>query len=183
MRSLGAAQGLLATAACVLAGLGTGVFVADAASSAKQAAVAACTARQLTAQVESSSGAAGTVVLRVVFHNRDAACTLDGYPNLRLRRGARTLPTRTVRGALGILGKVVGPVKVATGGRAFLLVAYSYTPAGKGGRADSKAISSCPEASGVDVWVKGWKRPVKVDALIAACDGGLLRVTPFLSPS
>lgn len=157
-------------------------MAAGPAAAAPEPAVA-CTARQLTARVESSSGAAGTIVLRISLRNTGNACSLTGYPTFRLRDGGGPLPTRTVHGGLPILETKADAVDIAPGDRAFVLVAYSDV---SGGTARDKAatrVAPCPATTGVDVWLNGWQRPVRIAAKLTACDGGRLRTSPFLRPA
>lgn len=185
---------LLAAVGCCGAALAAGVTGAGAAARTGEVSAApsgkaagspaACTARRLAGAVESSSGAAGTIVLRISLTNRGPACTLAGYPTLRLRQGSLPMPTRTLRGGLSLLEAPANPVELApASGRAFLIVAYSDRPPGKGRGKAAQALSECPGASAVDLRMNGWQRPVRVRALITAWDGGLLRSSPFLHPA
>ena len=165
-----------------LAAGGIGAVAAGPAAAAPEPAVA-CTARQLTARVESSSGAAGTIVLRISLRTTGSACSLTGYPTLRLRQDGRPLPTRTVHGGLPLLEARADPVQLGPASRAFLLVAYADLPPGDRRGRRSTGVSPCPGASSLEIWVNGWLRPVSVAATITACDGGRLRVSPFLHPA
>lgn len=149
------------------------------AAAADGASLPACQARQLSARVQSSSGAAGTILMRIAIRNSGADCALVGYPELRLRKGTTTLPTRTVRGGLSILEADSDAVELSRERGAFLLIAYTNADAGS----PAASPGACPESRGVDLWHRGWKRPVRVQAMIAACDGGLIRTSPFLHPA
>ena len=166
------------------AALGAAALVALGSAAAAPAAPAAdppaCTARQLAAGVDSSSGAGGIVVLRVAVANRGALCRLEGSPTLRLRNHAAALPTRTVRGGMPLLQALADPVDLATGERAFLLVVYSTQTGGARRGTASAGSSACPDATHIDILVNGWRRPVSFAVKALACDGGRLRISPFL---
>jgi hypothetical protein len=163
-----------ATAAALL-----GVSFAGPAAAADGNALPACQARQLDARVQSSSGAGGTILMRIAIRNSGTACALLGYPELRLRKGKAAMPTRTMRGGLSILDADSDAVELSRTRGAFLLIAYSDAGAGSA----AATAGTCPETTGVDLWHRGWKRPVRVRAMIAACDGGLIRTSPFLHPA
>lgn len=110
-------------------------------------------------------------MLRIALRNAGDPCSLAGYPSLRLRKGAARLPTRTVHGGLPLLEAPADAVALDPGARAYLLIVYV------------DRMGGCPETSGLDLWLHGWKRPVKVSAMIAACDGGTIRTSPFLHPA
>ena len=170
MRGLSAATGLLLALWGAAALVGTAAAAAPATRTPARA-VPACTSRQLAATVDSSSGAGGTIVLRIAVRNDGTHCRLAGYPALRLRKGSTLLPTRTVHGGLSLLDAPADAVALAPGARAYLLLVYV------------DRMGGCPETSGVDLWLPGWRRPVKISAMIAACDGGTIRTSPFLHPA
>lgn len=180
MRYLGAVTSLLVAAVC--AGAGSAAELKSPSSthstsslshSSSAPSASPCAARQLTAAVESSSGAAGTVFLRVAIRNFGARCSLDGYPQLRLWQGTKGLPTRTQHGGLPLLGGTSSPVELgAPEDRAYLVLAYFVVP--------ETREHGCPGSSGVKVWMPGWRQPLAVPAMIAACRNGLIRTSPFL---
>lgn len=175
-----AAVVVLLGALAALAALPAAGAPAKGRAAARGPAAPACTARQLHADIESSSGAAGTVVLRIGIRNTGAACTLAGHPRLQLGRGAAALPTRTVHGGMPLLETVADPVELADGGRAFLLVAYRDRPVGATRDTALSGSPSCPAATHIDMRVDGWRRVLRVAVRTAPCDGGLLRISPFL---
>ncbi len=167
-------------AAAALASLAVAAVAAPSSSSAL---VATCTARQLHATVKGSSGAAGTVILRVALSNVGTRCTIAGYPTLELHRKTQRMPTRTVRGGLPLLETTADTVTLAPGGSTYLLVAYSDMPTRVARDTAAVGFSPCPAASGVRITVPGWQRAVEVPATIVACNGGTLRISPFLHPA
>lgn len=185
MRCLSAAARVVASVSLLGALAGLTAHTAAAAPHATQAHALpsnapACTARQLRAAVESSSGAAGMIVLRIGIRNTATPCALAGHPSLRLGMGPEALPTRTVRGGLALLEAEPNAVELSTRDRAYLLVVYNDRPAGAARDTAATGGSSCPDATHIDIRVPGWQRVLRVRVKAMACNGGLLRTSPFL---
>jgi len=89
-------------------------------------AAAACSAGQLSGHLRDSSPDLGSIVLSIAVRNiSPQACTLRGFPGLRLHSAAGPLPTHVVLlHLLAILDRPVTTVYLVPGARASLLVAY-----------------------------------------------------------
>jgi hypothetical protein len=137
-------------------------------------AAALCGAGQLTGTVRQSSGAAGTAAVSIAIRNvSPATCTLRGFPRLKLRNAAGTLPTLVRHGGLVILEQPVTTVTLAPGQRASLLVAWSNIPTG--------SQTSCPQATRLVIILRNGHGRFSIAFTGAPCNGGLLRESPFLA--
>lgn len=137
------------------------------------AAAAPCHGTNLSGKVRQSTGAAGTIALSIALRNTsNSTCSLRGYPLLKLRNAAGPLPTRVRHGGLALLERAVATVTLAPGRAASLLLAYGDVPVG--------AETSCPAADDLVVILRHGQGRVHVSADIGACNGGLLRISPFL---
>ncbi len=94
-----------------------------------------CLNIQLTITPERSSGAAGHIAILYRIHNmRATACSLTGYPGVRLLdRSFRDLPTHLGRGGLVLDGhRTPSTVSVAGHGDAWFALEYQDVPAADG---------------------------------------------------
>jgi hypothetical protein len=156
---------LLCALSCVLA--------AQAAASAGRA-LAACSGSHLTGRVAGSSGAAGTISMAIRLRNvSNRACTMTGYPRLRILDGTTRLPTRVTHGGLSFLNRPVTRVRVAPGGVATILVAYEDVPVGN--------ETTCPSGTALLVRPPGSLSAVRVRATTTACGRGHLWTSPVLA--
>lgn len=154
---------------CALAG----IVAAQAAAGPTQA-LAACSGSHLTGRVAGSSGAAGTISLAIRLRNVSTrACTMTGYPRLRILDGAVRLPTRVTRGGLAFLDRPVTTVRLAPGGVASILVAYEDVPVG--------SETTCPNGDALLVRPPGSRTAVRVKAATTACGRGHLWTSPVLA--
>jgi hypothetical protein len=134
--------------------------LAPATVSAAAPAAPTCRPAQLAGRVGGSTGAAGTIMLAVVLRNTSrTACSLRGYPALRLYRPHRSLPAHVQHGGLVPLNRRVRGVTLRPRGRASVLVAYHDVPSGS---------QACPVAT--TLFVGG----VAVSIRATACGGRLL---------
>ncbi len=144
------------------------------ATAAPSAALAACTGSHLSGRVAASSGAAGTISIAIRLRNvSNRACTLTGYPRIRIVDGTTRLPTRVTRGGLAFLQQPVATVRLVPGAVASLLVAYEDVPVG--------SESSCPSGDALLVRPPGSASAVRVRAATTACDRGHLWISPVLA--
>jgi len=143
-------------------------------TAAARPAAAPCTAGQLTGKVRESSGAAGTIALSIAVRNvSPAACSVRGFPGLRLLTAASgPLPTIVVHGGLAIFIRPVTTVNIAPGARASLLVAYSDVPGGPG---------SCVHAKRLRIILGNGHGAFSLPFVALACSHGRLFESPFLA--
>jgi hypothetical protein len=158
---------MLAVAAAVAAIAGLAALPAPTASSAT------CRASELRGSVLDSSGAAGTIALSLTLRNVGPACTLHGYAGLQLRTAAHPLPTRVRHGGLSFLSGPPRLVRLARGGRASILVAYSDVPVGRERR--------CAAATRLAIRPPGRPGRLTISAAVGACNHGTLRESPVLA--
>jgi hypothetical protein len=145
--------------------------LAPAAGAGAHASLTSCRPNQLSGRVGSSTGAAGTIGVAVVLHNRSqTTCTLRGYEPLRLYRPHRFLPTTVRHGGLAPLDRPVRTVTLHPGGNATILIAYHDVPSGNQPCLTSTAlfVLSIGRLDGI---------PVSVHAM--AC-GGVLLESPVI---
>jgi hypothetical protein len=126
----------------------------------------ACAPQSLLYRTTRVEGGAGTFLIHLAVRTRGPACTLSGYPSLRIvgRRGP--LPTRVRHGGLAVLNGKPRPVAVTSSRPAHLLVAYNDVPTGNERRC----------AQGVALLVNG----VRVNVGTIACNRGRLLESPYL---
>ncbi len=137
---------------------------------------AACAARDLTAKVVGSEGAAGTFELTVALHNTSTlSCPLEGYPGAQLLDASGTeLATHVVSGGnYQFTNFAPAPVVLGPGATAYFNLAYSDVPTG--------TETACPTATQIEV-----TPPHAVDHDVVAvnavvCNGGTLTVSPVFS--
>jgi hypothetical protein len=156
-------------ALCILA-----CAVASQATASPGRALGACSGSHLTGRVAGSSGAAGTISLAIRLRNvSNRACTMTGYPRLRIVDGTTRLPTRVTHGGLSYLERPVKRVRLAPGGVASILVAYEDVPVGN--------ETSCPSGNALLVRPPGSALAVRVKAATTACGRGHLWTSPVLA--
>ena len=157
--------------ALVAAAAVTGLVLAT--TAAASPAVARCTGGQLAGKVRRTSGAAGTIAVSIAVRNTSpAACTLRGFPRLKLRNDAGPLPTRVRHGGLALLNRPVRTITLAPGQRATLLVTYSDVPRGS---------ETCRQATRLVVILGNFKGRFTVPFPAAPCNQGTLNESPFLA--
>lgn len=155
----------LCVVACVLA---------TQASAAPGRVLGACSGSHLTGRLAGSSGAAGTISLAIRLRNvSNRACTMTGYPRLRIVNGTTRLPTRVTHGGLPFLERPVERVRLAPGGVATILVAYEDVPVGTETR--------CRSGSALLVRPPRSAAAVRVEAATTACGRGHLWTSPVLA--
>ena len=129
---------------------------------------------QLSAQVRQSSGAAGTIAVSIAVRNiSPAACTLHGFPRLRLLNAGGPLPTYVVHGGLAILQRPVTTINLAPGARASLLVAYSDVPSG--------SETTCEHATRLVIILRHFGGRFSLAFNAHACSHGRLFESPFVA--
>lgn len=148
--------------------------VAAQAAAAPSRTLARCSGSHLAGRVTGSSGAAGTISLAIRLRNVwNRACTMTGYPRLRIVTGTTRLPTRVTHGGLSFLERPVKRVRLSPGGVATILVAYEDVPVGKETRCRSgDALLVRPPRSAA---------AVRVRAATTACGRGHLWTSPVLA--
>jgi hypothetical protein len=132
-----------------------------------------CRASQLHGKRLDSNGAAGTILFSVTLRNSAAACTLAGYPSLRLEGAHGLLPTRVVHGGLPVLNEKPKLVKIARGGKASVLISYGDVPVG--------SETTCPTGNAIRLRppkAKGW---LTITVATHACRHGTLHESAILS--
>jgi hypothetical protein len=161
-----AVAGVVALAALTL------VFVVQ--TAAAKPAAAACGAGQLSGKVRQSSGAAGTIALSIAVRNTSAsACSLRGYPRLKLRNASGPLPTNVRHGGLSILIRPVTTVTLAPGKAGSLLLAYSDVPTGN--------ETHCKNATSLVIILGHGHGRFTIPFAGAPCNHGRLWESPFLA--
>gem|GEM_PF-929730 len=132
-----------------------------------------CTASQLKGSLLDSQGAAGTILFSVTLKNSGAACSLKGYPSLRLKGAHGLLRTHVDRGGLAVLNSTPRRVKLKHLGRASVLVSYSDVPVG--------SESSCPHGKALRLRPPGVSDWLTVRVSTYACTRGTLHESPVLA--
>ena len=132
-----------------------------------------CAASQLKGKLLDSQGAAGTILFSVTLKNSGAACSLKGYPSLRIKGAQRLLPTRVVHGGLSVLNSTPKRVRLAHLGRAIVLISYGDVPVG--------SESSCPQCKALRLRPPGAGDWLTVSVSTNACGRGTLHESPVLA--
>ncbi|MGZ4386603.1 MAG: DUF4232 domain-containing protein [Gaiellaceae bacterium] len=133
-----------------------------------------CSPGQLSGQRLDSTGAAGTIMVSLVFRNRGSStCTLRGFPSLQMLAGSRRLATHVRHGGLAVLNRRPRTVTLRSKARASLLVAYSDVPVG--------GQRSCPRSDALLVRPAAASSSIRVSVPLEACGGGRLSESPFLA--
>ncbi|HEY5478335.1 MAG TPA: DUF4232 domain-containing protein [Gaiellaceae bacterium] len=148
------------------------VLVAQSATGSR-AAAPTCTASQLKGKLLDSQGAAGTILFSVTLENSGDACSLQGYPTLRIMGAHRLLPTRVVHGGLAVLNSTPKRVQLKHLGRASVLISYSDVPVG--------SESSCPVGKTLRLRPPGASDRLTVRVSTTACGRGTLHESPVLA--
>lgn len=144
------------------------------AAAAPDRALGTCSGSHLAGRVAGSSGAAGTISLAIRLRNvSNRACTMTGYPRLRIVNGTTRLPTHVTHGGLSFLERPVKKVRLAPGGVATILVAYEDVPVGNETR--------CRSGDALLVRPPGSRSAVRVKAATTACGRGHLWTSPVLA--
>jgi hypothetical protein len=144
------------------------------ATAAPTRSLATCSGSHLAGRVTGSSGAAGTISLAIRLRNvSNRACTMTGYPRLRIVDGTTRLPTRVTHGGLAFLERPVRRVRLAPGGVASILLAYEDVPVGN--------ETSCRSGTALLVRPPGSALAVRVKASTTACGRGHLWTSPVLA--
>jgi hypothetical protein len=144
------------------------------AQTATASSAAVCGAGQLAGKVRQTSGAAGTAAASIRIRNvSSTACTLRGFPRLKLRNAGGPLPTLVRHGGLAILEHPVATITLAPGKSASLLVTWSTVPTG--------AEQSCPQATHLVIILRAGAGRFTVPFDGSPCNGGTLRESPFLA--
>lgn len=132
-----------------------------------------CAAAQLTLALESADAGAGNRGHTLAVTNVGPACTLEGWPEVRLLEEAgRTLEGVAVEQAPGgyfRAGQAPGPVQLATGARAYFDLLSSAVPHGD--------QTECPRVSAIRVSPPGDAAAMALDLELQPC-GPRVRVTP-----
>ena len=143
------------------------------AAAGSQTSTPACRASQLQGKRLDSNGTAGTIIFSVTLRNSDAACTLKGYPSLRIKGAHGLLPTHVLHGGLAVLNEKPKLVKIAHNGKASVLISYGDVLVGSETTCKSgKAIRLRPPKA------KGW---LTIKVTTTACGHGTLHTSPVLT--
>lgn len=155
--------------------LASAVLIAVAAqmASGSSASLPTCSAAQLHGKLLDSNGAAGTILFSVTLQNKGSACTLKGYPSLRIKGAHGLLPTRVVHGGLPPVNGKPKQVKLKQLGKASLLVFFSDVPVG--------SETSCPAGTALRIRPPGASDWLTVKVATSACDHGTLHESPVLA--
>jgi hypothetical protein len=132
-----------------------------------------CQASQLHGKRLDSNGAAGTILFSVTLRNSGAACTLKGYPSLRITGAHGLLPTHVVHGGLAVLNEKPKLVKIAHNGKASVLISYGDVPVG--------SEVTCPTGTAIRLRPPGASDRLTVKASTTACGHGTLHESPVLA--
>jgi hypothetical protein len=132
-----------------------------------------CTASQLRGKLLDSQGAAGTILFSVTLKNSGYACSLTGYPSLRLKGALGLLPTHVVHGGLAVLNSAPKLVKLKHLGRTSVLISYGDVPVG--------SESSCPHGKAIRLRPPGARGWLTVGVSTNACGRGTLHESPVLA--
>jgi hypothetical protein len=128
-------------------------------------AVSACSQSQLNVRENGSQGAAGTIRGAWVFTNRsNAACSMNGYPDLQMyRKGGRPLPTTTKKNlSPGPSQVVLDPDDSGT-----FLSSYTDVPSGS---------EKCTSSRVLEITAPGASAGLFIPATLMPC-GGVIRVS------
>jgi hypothetical protein len=137
-------------------------------------AVAPCGGGQLSGKVRQTGGAAGTIAVSIAVRNTSpVACTLRGFPLLKLRNDAGPLPTRVRHGGVALLEQPVSTIRLAPGARASLLLTYSNVPTG--------SETTCRRATRLVVILGAGRGRFSLPFPTAPCNRGTLHESPFLA--
>ena len=140
-------------------------------------AITPCTTQVLSVSAGARAVAAGTIVaVFVVKNSSSAACSLSGYPQLKLVAGSgASLASDVVDGnGPAIVDRQVGTVDLAGGGgEASFLTSWTDVPVG--------TETSCPTSASVVVSLPGIGGSYVVTDQISACGGGRINVSPVVS--
>ena len=144
-------------------------------TAAARPAAVPCTAGHLSGKVRESSGAAGTIALSIAVRNLGPqACTLSGFPRLKLlSAGGGPLPTHVVHGGLASLQRPVTTITLAPGARASLLVAYSDVP--------TASETTCEHSARLSIILRHFRGHFSVPFDAHACSHGRLFESPFVA--
>jgi hypothetical protein len=143
------------------------------AAAGSQTSTHACRASQLHGKRLDSNGAAGTILFSVTLRNSGAACTLKGYPSLRIKGAHKLLLTHVVHGGLAVLNEKPKLVKIAHNGKASVLISYGDVPVG--------SETTCPAGKALRLRppkAKGW---LTIKVTTTACGHGTLHTSPVLA--
>jgi Domain of unknown function (DUF4232) len=153
-----------------LAVIATGLL---ASASAGTTSATGCRAGHLSGRVFDSTGAAGTIILSVTLTNKGTACTMKGFTGLQLVGATKALPTRVLHGGAPDLSPKPSLVRIAHGGSATVLVAFSDVPVGN--------ERNCAAATTLLVRPPGDIHWVNVVVSMQACNHGTLRESPVVA--
>ena len=162
-------------AALVVLALAVAVAAVAVQTAAARPATAPCTAGHLSGKVRESSGAAGTIALSIAVRNTSPqACTLRGFPRLKLLDAAGgPLPTHVIHGGLAIFQRPVTTITLAPGARASLLVAYSDVP--------TASETTCEHATRLSIILRHSRGHFSLPFDAHACSHGRLFESPFVA--
>ena len=132
-----------------------------------------CTTSQLKGKLLDSQGAAGTILFSITLKNSGGACSLRGYPSLRIEGVHRLLPTRVVHGGLAVLSSTPKRVTLKHLGRASVLVSFGDVPVG--------SETSCPIGKALRLRPPGTSGWLTVRVSTQACGRGTLHESPVLA--
>jgi hypothetical protein len=118
-------------------------------------------------------GAAGTIFFTVVLENRGPACTLQGYPGLRITSAHGLLPTRVVHGGAALMNRKPRAVNLAPLGKASVIVSYEDVPVGN--------EKICPTGTGLRLRPPGSNGWLTIGVATEACGHGTLHTSPLLA--
>jgi hypothetical protein len=138
-----------------------------------QASTPTCQASQLHGKRLDSNGAAGTILSSVTLRNSGTACTLKGYPSLRIEGAHGLLPTHVQHGGLAVLKAKPKLVKIAHNGKASVLISYGDVPVG--------SETTCPAGKALRLRppkATGW---LTIKVATSACGHGTLDESPVLA--
>jgi hypothetical protein len=147
--------------------------LAAGAARGSRAAAPTCVASRLSGKLLDSQGAAGTILFSVTLTNSGDACSLKGYPALRIKGAHRLLPTRVVHGGLAALNSTPRRVTLAHLGRASVLVSYGDVPVG--------SETTCPIGKALRLRPPGASDWLTVRVSTNACGRGTLHESPVLA--
>jgi hypothetical protein len=132
-----------------------------------------CQASQLHGKRLDSNGAAGTILFSLTLRNSGTACTLKGYPYLRIKGAHGLLPTHVVHGGIAVLNEKPKLVRIAHNGKASVLISYGDVPVG--------SETTCPTGKAIRLRPPGASDWLTVKASTTACGRGTLHESPVLA--
>ena len=132
-----------------------------------------CKASQLQGKLLDSNGAAGTILFSVTLRNNGSACTLKGYPALRIKDTGGLLPTHVVHGGMSMLNGAPKLVSLAHLGKASVLISFEDVLVG--------GETSCPSGTALRLRPPGASDWLTVKAPTTACGHGTLHESPVLA--